>query len=257
MDCKAARLLLEFYRPGSIDLGVAELGPEEILALEEHLAACLECDSAARAEKQVDEAIARTMRRVDVPDRLRARILGRLAADSGIHQRRRYGRLVRYAVAAALLLCSLIGYAWTHRPYALTTDDLEAYWMSVKADKFSPPDADALRDRFKTLGVDAAPPQNWRYKFLTAYGVGDFKGKPVPQMVFVRDDNPVPDQAQVLILSERQFNVAKLPAKWQSEEGYAYQVEAKKDPDSQQVFLIFHTGDNFDWLEPREEEKPL
>ena len=49
MDCRTARLLLDFARPRP-----AELAAEEAAALEGHLTGCPECDSLARTERQLD-----------------------------------------------------------------------------------------------------------------------------------------------------------------------------------------------------------
>ena len=61
-------------------------------------------------------------------------------------------------------------------------------------------------------------------------------------------------QAQVLILSSRQFNLDSLKEDWHSETGYPYRVETFKDPMQAQVYVIFHTGEDWSWLK---KEEPL
>ena len=63
MDCKTARLRLEYARPASAEMDATEAG-----ALDEHLSTCETCDQLARAEHRADEAVGKAMRRVDVPD---------------------------------------------------------------------------------------------------------------------------------------------------------------------------------------------
>ena len=84
MDCKTARLLLEYARPNS-----HELDETEARALEEHLAGCTDCDQQTGAERRADEVIGRAMRAVDVPDQLRSRVLARLAEEQ-VQRRRRW-----------------------------------------------------------------------------------------------------------------------------------------------------------------------
>jgi hypothetical protein len=245
MDCKTARLLLEFHRPRA-----TELDDAEVAALEDHLAGCPDCETAGQAEHRVDVAIGKAMRDVRVPDHLRGSLLAHLAADSPLRKRRRLSRL---AIAAAILLLPLAGFGWwlNHRPAALTAAVLDEYWIEVKNDHVSPPDAEAVGARFRHMGIEATVPRNFSYKYLAAYGIGDFQGQRVPQMVFVRDGTAGgrAAHAQVLILSPRQFDLEQFSGEWRSEEGYPYRVDAIRPAGSPQVYVIFHTGDDFDWLQ--------
>ena len=76
MDCRTARLLLDYHRPQASELASSEAG-----ALEQHLSVCSECDALTRAERQADARLGKAMRDVPIPDRLRDRVLARLHAD--------------------------------------------------------------------------------------------------------------------------------------------------------------------------------
>ena len=59
LDCRTARRLLDFARPGGYDLV-----DEDRSALERHLANCSDCDAAARGGRQLDEHLGRAVRDV-------------------------------------------------------------------------------------------------------------------------------------------------------------------------------------------------
>src|SRR5947209_14835473 len=103
MDCKTARLLLDFARPQA-----CEVEPEDSQLLAGHLAQCTDCDRAARAGRQVDGWLGQAMRQVEVPAGLEEQILARLEVQRGDRARRRlaHGLRVAAAVAAAVLIRS-------------------------------------------------------------------------------------------------------------------------------------------------------
>jgi len=246
MDCKTARLLLDYHRPRR-----TELDPAEARALEDHLAACPDCDAAARAERRLDDQFGRAVRQVEVPPGLKARLLDRLAAD---RRRRRLARTLRFAaVAAALLLATWGGHAWLGS--RRTAVDLQALWNRIQERLVNPPaDGAAVQAAFRRMGVDAVPPERFNYAYLAAYGLAEFQGDWVPQLVFVRNDplSKVHAYAQVYILSARRFNLATLPGDFRPEEGYAVRVDVL--PGGEQAYVVVHTGDNLTWLE-REDER--
>src|SRR5262245_18752627 len=102
MDCKTARLLLHFDRPGTPDLAGADADD-----LRRHLAECPECRPAADAERRADVKIGRAVRDVPVPEDLRARLVSRLKKDRSAWYRRRVVWPV--GVAAAVLLAAASG----------------------------------------------------------------------------------------------------------------------------------------------------
>ncbi len=245
MDCKTARLLLEFDRPRAGETDAAETA-----ALEQHLAGCPECDSLARAERGVDRAFARAVQAVEVPAGLRGRLLERLERDRGDVHRRRAGRLVRVAAAAAAVV--LIGwavYAW--RQAHLPAVDMDRAWDDLHARHVSPPGVDVLESHFRGLGFEGPFPRDLNYSLLTYYGMGQFEGRQVPQLIFVAPKDVAPRgeaHAEVLVLSSRQFDLASLPATYESPPGYDYKIALWRDPAGRFAEMVDYTGGNADWV---------
>src|SRR5437763_1050902 len=108
MDCKTARLLLEFSRPFASELPASELS-----ALEQHLAACAECSQNAGSERTWDEHVATAMGDVPVPAGLRQRLHARLDSEMGRRRRQKVRRNITVvAAAAAVLLAVAFGWHW-------------------------------------------------------------------------------------------------------------------------------------------------
>src|SRR5712671_2771679 len=101
MDCRTARLLLDFARPGSIELEASELTD-----LDGHLGGCSECDTFAHAERLVDSRLGPAMRAIAVPPVLRGRLLARLDVERFTWYRR---RVVPAVLTAAALLLAVWG----------------------------------------------------------------------------------------------------------------------------------------------------
>jgi hypothetical protein len=236
MDCKTARLLFDYYRPGG-----RELDRAEIAALDDHLASCPECDALCRAERAVDQQIARAMRAVPIPPGLEERIRARLASPAPA-RRPAFWRVA--AAAAVLLLCSWVGYrAWTVRPPVFAIDE---YWHAIR---FQRPTFETVQADLRRLGHgQVQPPANYNYEYLVAWGVTQLQGQVVPQLVFVRDpDRHQPGAyAQVLILSADRFDLSAL-ADFQPEDGYARRLIVQEG--LRQAFLVVHTGGDLRWLE--------
>ncbi len=134
MDCKTARLMLEFARPQH-----AELDPLDLRALEAHVAACPECALRTKQERALDEQLGRAMCKVDVPDQLRSRLLRRLAKEKAAVEKWRWKRYAAAATAvAALLLLAIGGWSMWHQA---TLPLLDPNWIkdeTVRAE-ISPP----------------------------------------------------------------------------------------------------------------------
>ena len=84
MDCKTARLLLDFARPLCPELDTADAE-----ALHSHLAECPECGPFAAGERRIDGHFGRAVRDVPVPEHLRDRLVKRLAVERDAWYRRR------------------------------------------------------------------------------------------------------------------------------------------------------------------------
>jgi hypothetical protein len=206
MDCKTARLLLDYARPAP-----AELPGGDVAALESHLSACPECEAVARTERQLDDHVGRAVRDVPVPDGLRERLLARLRTE----RRRWYRRWALRGTAAAAAAVALTLGLW--RPWqrpVLPAPDVEriAYDVSVEnAVRGSPDQAQAwLGD--KCPGYVVLVPQDFdgqslNYGTLADCYLAPCQGERVPMLLFVHGA----DEARVYILSTKQFNLDGLP----------------------------------------------
>jgi anti-sigma factor (TIGR02949 family) len=194
MDCKDARLLLEFARPGD-----KELDHDEAEALKQHLADCPDCATLAQAEQRADEHIGRAMRDVPVPDGLRERVLQKLAAER-VPWYRRWP--VRIAGAAALLLVvgglGLIW--WLGEPPAVDVPSIHARMNAL------PRTREAVDEAFRALNVTTMAPPNFNYGLLDSYGLAVFQDQQVPHLLFVSESN-LGSLAHVYILSSQQFDL--------------------------------------------------
>ncbi len=118
MDCRTARLLLDFVRPQA-----HELEAEEARALESHLDQCPDCHSQARGEQQLDACLSKAMRQVEIPAGLRDQLLTRLESARGDWYRQRFAHNARLlATAAAVLLLGWTGWHWLMERMATPVD---------------------------------------------------------------------------------------------------------------------------------------
>jgi hypothetical protein len=241
MDCKTARLVLEFLRPGAGEADAAERA-----AFEQHLAGCPECDALARAERGLEHAFAKAMRAVDVPSGLRNRVLDRLERERGESSLRRFGRAGRLAAAAAAVLLAGWGvYAW--RQSHLPPVNMNDAWDDLVAARAAPPSRDDLADRFRKAGFEGALP-DLNYSLLSYYGMGEFQGRQVPQLIFLSPQGDA--RARVRVLSAKQFNLTNPPTGFQSPPGYGYKLALWNDPAAGCAVLVDYTGGATAWLRP-------
>lgn len=244
MDCKTARLLLDFVR--STGGGQAtELDAVEWAAFEGHLSLCPECDALARSERAVDLAFRKAMTAVEVPAGLRNRLLNKLDAQRDDRHRRWLGhasRIVAAAAAIVLLVWGAQAWRWAQRP----TVDVNRAWDDVHARHISPPGRDDLQADYKRWGIEAVLPADLNYSLLAYHGVGEFEGRRVPQLIFVPRQGGA--HAEVRVLSAQQFDLRDLPVDYQSPAGYDYKVEVWKDKANQYAGLVVYSGGSADWL---------
>jgi hypothetical protein len=257
MDCKTARLLLLFHRPRA-----DELADDEAQALEAHLAVCADCDSAARAEKRLDAHLGKAMRAVEVPDGLRTELLHRLAAERGDWYRRWMARATWVGgVAAAILL--LVGGVYFLREAIRPEVDTEAVFLATNV---SNQGREEVEESLKALGIRAeAPRLNYAF-FNPPAAVCELPGqagKKVGYLQFFQLSPPKANgkdkkvevkRAKVFIVDDRQFNLKALQPP-SSDEGYTYRLDVKKSRSGRYAYLIFYTGDNYNWLRDPDEEE--
>jgi hypothetical protein len=196
MDCKTARVLLEFARPHELDAAEAQ-------ALDSHLASCGECDALARAERQLDEQFGRAVRQVALPAGLRERIVGQLQQERNIGRSRRVAWTRRIAaVAAALLLAALVGYLlYPSEPPDLRVDELQnRAFLQRGANR------ERVQEWLSEQRGNLAAPAQFNYALLAYYGLEEQQKQRIPMLVFVNGR----DRALVYIISGKQFNLDAL-----------------------------------------------
>jgi hypothetical protein len=236
MDCRTARLLLNFAYPCR-----TELEGSEAEDLESHLAECVPCGAVAQAERRADNRIGQAMRAVPVPDGLRTRLLTQLDAERDAWYRRGVRRgLEVFAAAAVLLLAVWIVY--TVQKSRPVPPDIPAMADRFQGDILNP-SPDLIEQRFKT----AAPPESeWNYRRLVYATLADFQGKSVPLLIFAHGD----DQARLYILSQKDFDLSGLET-GSPIPGSGYKIEVELKPGY--AYVIFYTGES---LKPFKPQRP-
>jgi hypothetical protein len=247
MDCKTARLLLSFHRPRAGDLDA-----DDARALEEHLAVCAACDAASRAERRLEQHLGKAMRAVEVPDGLRTRLLDRLAAERPPvpfpRPRRRFWKPL---VAAASLLL-VLGLYWIWHEAKKPELDPEHVAQVATAVR---PGAEGAEQSLRRLGVRAVPPPFLNYAFHTTTARCELPGYPGKEVGYLefeqvkeRGKGAVDfKRVRVFVVSERQFNLKGLEESAFPE----YHLDVRRE-NSSFVYLIFYTGENYDWALNRE-----
>jgi hypothetical protein len=232
MDCRTARLLLDFARPR-----LPELPADDADALEAHLASCPECESLARAERETDARLGAAMRAVPIPEELRQRILAGLEVQHGQWQRLWVGRTVRgLAAAAAILAIVWLGLLWYSRgprefdPAALQEDIFARY---------TSPDREKVQQWFQDYRrVKTSAPAGFNYACLKYYDLTECQGRQVPYLYFTRGDA----EARVYVLDRDQFKLDDFKdGEILDSGGYHVQI-VHDDPDH--AFVVVYKGDS-------------
>ena len=160
MDCDHARLWLAFARP-------AEMDAAERAMLDAHLATCPDCGAIAGAERGTDDAFARAMQDVRVPDGLGNKLAARLAAARASWWR--HAALRAAAACVAGLLAVSLTYAVTRPRLDLTAEAEKETW----GPGFWKPNERAFEDAnesLRALGAPAAAPGDFNYQLLSSVG---------------------------------------------------------------------------------------
>jgi hypothetical protein len=249
MDCKTARVLLDYQRPG-------ELPPEEAADLERHLGSCVECDGAARAEQRLDAHFGRAIREVPLPAQLRERLLSRLKEERAAVLRHRLAWTARgVAVAAALLLGVFL---WWHFTVAKPQRLDPGYLVEEDYKKTRSPSPEKVETWFQEHHKLAmVAPRMFSYDYLVDYDLTSFQGKWVPKLIFQREQNKDFGfvRARVYVLTAAQFDLPALladlpgdPPEFQSWERKLTVRDAQQAPNTK--YLIIYDGDDLRALEP-------
>jgi hypothetical protein len=233
MDCRTARLLLEFDRPLASDLA-----PPDAEALRTHLADCNDCGRLAEAERTFDEQLGQAIRDVPVPEGLRERLLKRLANEREDWYRR---WLLRGAgIAAAVALVSWGLWSWIgQRPELVSPEEMRRIAAGQLAQ--SP---EEIEKWYRDRGVAMVAPRQVNYYFLTWRNFARIEGKEVPFLEFHRENA----WARVFVVSDRQFNLANAANLAPADSG-GLKVEVQTYPaggPARYAFIIVYTGDSLD-----------
>lgn len=241
MDCRSARHLLDYARPHAPELDRAD---QQLL--DGHLAVCPECDSLARAERQLDDHLGEAVRNVPVPQGLQERIVQRLRQERETWYRKQLGRGLRVcAAAAAVFLLAWFGLsAWRQHHLPRPTDDE----VAARFSPVTPPDRGDADDSFRQKKVLTNAPSDFNYEYLSPiFALADFHNQQVPCLTFIRQEGERPRAvAHVYILSGRQFDLGGL-SELSKPYSTRFKVQVRK-PSADYAYIIVYSGDLNDLL---------
>jgi hypothetical protein len=250
MDCNNARLLLDYARPQA-----CELEASDVQELAQHLSGCMECARAAQAQRQVDGWLGQAMRQAEPPAGLKEQILARLEVEQGHQSRRRLAHSLRAAAAIAFFVTA--GWWWWHWARDQGPEIQPDHVWEQAADFANPSRAQVEAD-FRRWGKPTVAPPGLNYAYLSSYHLSELPGYPqmtVPELIFDRPAVQMHYQARVFIVLARQ-----LPADirdglpYVSPSGTRFKLEVLHQPDDRFAYLVFHNGENLDWLRAPETE---
>ncbi len=240
MDCKTARLLLDFARPRT-----PELEADETEVLETHLAECPECGTLAQVERQADERLRLAMQDVTLPEDLRGRLLTRLDAERRLWYWRLPRRHPRAAAAVAALFLFAVGLMsyWLMKPLPVISLDKYLEDENIQAQR------EDVEQWFAERGVKIVAPRGFKYSLLDSYGFAEVAGKRAPHLLFVGEPNQGRTYlAHVYILSAGQFDLKASLTQPRVGSG-KFTVELRPNPDDPKTaYLLKYTGGSLDWL---------
>lgn len=253
MDCRTARLLLDYARPSE-----TELDAGEATALHGHLDGCPECAALGHTERRLEEHLGAAVRAVPVPEGLRDRLLARLQKDRREwYQRWWLRRAVGAAAAAVILLTGWLVFARSQRPPVPNVEDIESLLVAATPDSIE----EWFRDTYKVHTV--VPPQ-FNYALLTHYDLANFPvqvaepipflrpaHRRVPFLFFIKTDlaadgGPRVHSARVYILSDKEFDLKRITEGHLPGSG-GNKIEVRRHPDNRHiVYVIVYTSNTLD-----------
>jgi hypothetical protein len=236
MDCKNARLLLDFLHPAE------ELDAAATADLKQHLHSCPDCQELSQAERRLDDALGQAMRAVDVPDGLRMRLLGRLQTERDRWYWRQIRRWGAVAAAAVLVIAGLSWYALQPRPASLDLGEAKRT-AEQRLDNSQERVTEWLRS---VGGHDLVAPPNFRYDGLEYYAMTRFRGHDVPTLFF--HDAKKENFARVYVLSAQQFDLEAIDREDAAAASYLRSGQVKvrvlpNPPNPRVRYLVIFSGD--------------
>lgn len=227
MDCRTARLLMPYSRPG-------ELPAEDAEALARHVDQCSSCRALVAAEQSFDRAVAKAMTDVPAREDLRGQIGVRLAQESARVWRR---HLLQVATAASILLVALVlGFGWWSSKIDF---EPEQYIEQVEEPNFvriNNSSLESAEEYFRSRNLKTELPRALDYSLLKQLEVAEMKGKPVARLDFARGEA----RAKVYVLPKRQFRVGKNAAR--EAIGSNCTVEVDDSSSRDYLFVIVYFG---------------
>jgi hypothetical protein len=242
MDCNNARLLLDFARPQA-----GEVDADDAHALAEHLSTCMECERTARAQRQLDGWLGQAMRQVEPPAGFKDQILSRLEVERGHRSRRQLAHGLR--IAAAIAFFALVGWWWWQRQGPAAVVQPDQVWTAAAFANLTP---EQVEKDFRRWGKPMVAPVDLNYAYLSSYHLAELPGYPgltVPELIFDRSEPQLHYQARVFVLPAKQLppDILNGPA-YVSPSGARFKLEVLHQPDASFAYLVFHNGENLDWL---------
>jgi hypothetical protein len=231
MDCKHARLLLEFAHPRG-----KELEGGEAEALEGHLADCPECGALAHQERRLDDHLGRAVRAVPVPAGLRERLLNKLSVERDAWYRRLVLRTAGLVAAAAAVVLLVWGGLHTLRP---EVDPVEVVDWHPRPG-FTPEAVEQWFQDERNVHTAAPGRKYLNYQWLSYYDLVEFcgSGKRVPMLLFTYTGNDRAAQAQVFILTDHQFQGLKDLVDQKPQGSKGYEVKVLRNPDQPHFYYV-------------------
>jgi hypothetical protein len=207
MDCRTARLFLDFQRPRA-----PELPPDDAAELARHLAVCPECDATAQSERRLDDHVGRAVRDVPLPEQGHERLLGRLKEERAAVVRGRVAWAARgLAVAAALLV---VVWTWWHfigsQPPKLDYFALRNADFEMSNARNGPEGVENWFQSHRQVMMTA--PRQFDYSYLVDCDLTRVQGRVVPKLVFQRVEENGRTRALVFALAGGQFDLSDLRA---------------------------------------------
>lgn len=210
MDCRTARMLLAFHRPGA-----SELEPADVQGLSSHLENCGVCREQADEERRADASLGLAMHQVAIPPGLRDRILTRLSNERNAYYR---GWLFRGSVAAAAAAVLIaVGVYLRVRSMEKETPrlNIDSIISGLQTSDPLPKSADDVQSYYTKRGIALQIPdemKQWDFEALRNSYISYQQGQPVPTLVFEKGTS----RAVVLLLHRSQYHATSVPGTDQS-----------------------------------------
>lgn len=240
MDARTAHLLLEV-----LDLGRADLPPEQAAAIEDHLRTHQGGEQLLRDARHFDDRMRREMIDVPVPAGLHDQILNRLSKHRAVRVRRRLWQGM--TIAASLLILTMIGLNLPHwfRPGIDTQSIARQYEsQSNPAQAFR-----AAESWLEAQELAFHPSVPFDPNRLAAYEMVEFQGRTVPMLLFVNHEQGV--MARVYLVPSTKFNLDMDRITTEAQQSFcSVRVLADKQRPDELAYVVVFTGHSLDPFRP-------